>query len=268
MDQGETVEITLITGAGRGIGHAIALQYAQARSAGIIIVARSGDRLDEVESAIKNISGGTKALKSTTDVTSIDAVTQLAKKVETEFGRLDVPINNAGSAQLWAKLHETDPLSWWNTFEVNVKAPYLLLRSLLPLLASTAEKYNTTSTVINTSSLAANMVAPGASAYSTRKTALDMLTEFVMQEYGDRGVVCVSVQPGAVPTVFSLAEPAVRHLLTDTPELCGGWCVWMTSQPRQWLSGRAVSATWDVGRLEELREDIVNGDKLKKRLVI
>lgn len=57
-------------------------------------------------------------------------------------------------------------------------------------------------------------------------------------------------------------------VLTDTLELCGGFTVWLTKGQRTWLGGRYVSANWDVAELEALKDEIVDGDKLKQRLVV
>ena len=57
-------------------------------------------------------------------------------------------------------------------------------------------------------------------------------------------------------------------MLIDTPELCGGFLVWITKGQRSWLSGRYLSATWDVDELEARQEEIVKGDKLKMRMVV
>jgi hypothetical protein len=56
--------------------------------------------------------------------------------------------------------------------------------------------------------------------------------------------------------------------MTDTPDLCGGFVVWLTKGQRTWLGGRYVSATWDVAELETMKDAIVQGDKLKQRLVV
>ena len=56
--------------------------------------------------------------------------------------------------------------------------------------------------------------------------------------------------------------------LTDTPELTGGYVVWLTSQNRDYLNGRYVAATWDVDVLEKMKDQIVEGDKLKMKLVV
>ena len=57
-------------------------------------------------------------------------------------------------------------------------------------------------------------------------------------------------------------------VLNDTPDLCGGFVVWFTKGQRMWLNGRYISATWDVDELEARKDEIVDGDKLKVRMVV
>lgn len=57
-------------------------------------------------------------------------------------------------------------------------------------------------------------------------------------------------------------------MLIDTPDLCGGFVVWLTKGKRTWLAGRYASVTWDVEELEAKKEEIVSGDKLKVRMVV
>lgn len=59
-----------------------------------------------------------------------------------------------------------------------------------------------------------------------------------------------------------------KLVLTDDPGLAGGFLTWLTKEKREWLSGRYVSATWDVEELEQQKEDIVAKDKLKMRMVV
>jgi hypothetical protein len=56
--------------------------------------------------------------------------------------------------------------------------------------------------------------------------------------------------------------------LTDHPDLCGGFTVWLTAEPRKWLAGRYAAAVWDVDVLEKMKDKIVGGDKLKVKLVV
>jgi NAD(P)-dependent dehydrogenase (short-subunit alcohol dehydrogenase family) len=296
-------KVVLITGAGRGIGRAIALQYAHASVAAIILCARTTSELDEVESSIKTINAAVKVYKHTVDVTSPTAVSDLASTVKNnEGGRLDVLVNNAGASAPWIPLTDSDPATWWNTFEVNLKGPFLFLHAFLPLLTATAEKKNTAVHVVNVSSIGAHIVSPGASAYQISKLAVLRLCEFVKAEYGDKGVEAVGVHPGGVLTALSekmeslrpskcplpphiyssvLRPPGesvwvnvceflltLRVVLNDTPGVCGGFIVWLTAKSRAWLSGRYVSATWDVDALASMEKEVVEGNKLKISMTV
>ncbi|KAF2028885.1 putative oxidoreductase ucpA, partial [Setomelanomma holmii] len=261
-------KVVLVTGAGRGIGRSIVLQYAHAGVACIILCARTGSELNEVESAIKEITPEVRILKYTIDATSEEGVANIAQEVEEKEGRLDILINNAGYSSPWVPIASTNPTSWWSTFEVNLKAPYLFLHAFLPLLTATAEKYGKGANVINLSSVGAHVVMPDASAYQTSKFAVLRLGEFVHAEYSAKGVTCVAVNPGGVPTALSTQEERLKPFLNDTPDLCGGFLVWLTAKERKWLGGRYVSATWDADVLEGMEGEIVEGDMLVVKMVV
>lgn len=210
-------KIVLITGAGRGIGRAIALQYAHASADTLILCARTASELDEVETAISEIKASVRVRKEVLNVTDSAAVSSLAKTVTAEYGRLDVLINNAGVSRAWEPLHHTDPNDYWSVLEVNVKGPLLLLHAFLPLLVDTAEKQKTHVNVVNVSSIGAVSVAPGGSSYGIAKLALLRMSEFVALEYGGKGVDVVGLHPGGVVT--KLAETIKE--IKDCE--CGGW---------------------------------------------
>ncbi|KAF2281042.1 NAD(P)-binding protein [Westerdykella ornata] len=262
-------KVVLITGAGRGCGRAMALQYAHAGVAGIILVSRTLPQLEEVESQIRSISPETKVSKHVVDVTNAQSVFDCAKAVEQDFGgRLDVLVNNAGTIYALAPLRDTKPEEWWHTYEVNIKGPYLFLKAFLPLLSGTAEKFKTLTHVVNISSIGALSINPGGTAYFTSKLALLRLTELVELEEGAKGVVSVAVHPGGVATELTLPFENLKQFMTDTPELSGGFVVWITAGEKKWLGGRYLSATWDADRLEERKQEIVEGDKLKVKLAV
>lgn len=204
-------KVVLITGSGRGCGRAMALQYAHAGVAALILVARTTSQLDAVEKDIKAINGEIRVHKFSVDVTSEEAVAKLAAQVkEKEGGRLDVLVNNAGAGDPWTHLTSTVPSSWWNTFEVNLKGPYLFLHVFLPLLISTAEKFGTKTNVVNVSSIGAVVVMPTAASYQISKLAVQRLTEFVDAEYKGRGVVATGIHPGGIVTELSKENKALE----------------------------------------------------------
>lgn len=207
VQPGKTV---LVTGASRGIGRAIALQYAHASVSCLILCARNGLQLTTLEAEIKKINASIRVLRFAIDVTQDEEVRQCAERVKSQSARLDILVNNAGITAPWVPLAETDPSSWWQTVEVNLKGPYLMLHAFLPLLVSTAKETAKTVDVVNICSIGAHTVFTGASAYQLSKLAVLRLTEFVDVEYAAQGVNAVAVHPGGVPTDMGLGIEQIR----------------------------------------------------------
>ncbi|KAI2465394.1 hypothetical protein F4781DRAFT_409436, partial [Annulohypoxylon bovei var. microspora] len=161
---------------------------------------------------------------------------------------------------------KSDTGSWWRTMEVNLKGVYLMSKYFVPLLLSTPEDLRT---MVNINSVAAHSLRPMASAYGTSKLAVLKLTEFLMVEVGSKGLLAYSVHPGAVLT--ELAEkgmpPETLLALSDNVNLAGDTVTWLSSERREWLAGRYISSTWDMNELLQRKAEIVEGDKLKVRLV-
>lgn len=206
-------KVILITGAGRGIGRAIALQFAHASVAAIILCARTPTQLDEVETSIKQIDPSIRVYKFSLDVTDDAAVSRCASEVTSKEGRLDVLINNAGTSSPWVPIAESDPTKYWNSISINVKGSYLFLHAFLPLLQSTADKYGGTASVVNMSSMGSHTRYPGMSDYTISKGALNTLTHFVDVEYGEKGVQAFAVHPGGVDTDLSKEDETFKKAL-------------------------------------------------------
>jgi NAD(P)-dependent dehydrogenase (short-subunit alcohol dehydrogenase family) len=208
-DLSQPGKVVLITGAGRGLGRSIALRFAESGVACINLCARSSHELDEVEKSIKNINTHVKVCKYVVDITNEGAVQAMAEAVGREEGRLDVLINNAGMTNDWEPITVGDTKMYLATWELHIKGTYLMLKSFIPLLVKTATTYDVTVNVINTTTFAAHFAIPGASAYQASKFALIKLGEFVDAEYGEQGVSCVSLAPGAVPTGIMENPPPI-----------------------------------------------------------
>lgn len=259
----------LITGASRGIGTAIAQSFAAAGASHIAIAARAPPNA-VAESLIVTAKSASRkppqVLPLAIDVTSKSSVNAAVKAVTTYFGRLDVLVNNAGYLEERGRIGEIDPDEWWKTLTVNLNGPFLLSRAFLPLLLSTE---NGLKTILNTTSFAALLTKPGASAYHTSKFALLRLTEFMETDYGEQGLLCITFHPGGVMTEMAKRLPKdMNDKLQDKVELAGDTAVWLTGERREWLQGRYVGVNWDMEELEKDKDRIVEGDLLKMRLAV
>lgn len=176
----------------------MATSFAQAGASHIAIGARSSlEFLKEalLSAAAKAKRPELKILCVKLDITSQQNAEDAAKLVEKKFGKLDILINNAAVIGEFAKIADSDPAVWWETWNVNLKGPYLMTRAFLPLMLKGGDK-----TIISTSSVGAHLISPTLSAYQPTKLALLRLMQFVGEEYKDQGVLTYCIHPGNIPT--------------------------------------------------------------------
>lgn len=202
------------------------------------------------------------------DVTDSASVREAAETIRQRFGgKLDVIVNNAGFMTPALAVTDSDEESWWRTFEVNVKGVYLTSKFFLPLLLSSDGGMKT---LVNINSVASHNLRPMASAYGTSKSAVLRLTEFLLVEAAEKGLLAYSMHPGGILT--ELAEKGMPKetlaALGDTPEMAGDTVAWLTQERRAWLAGRYLSCTWDMEEVVNRIEEIEKGDLLKVRLVL
>lgn len=260
-----------ITGASKGIGRETALSFAKAGAAAIGVGARSdfGDIEGEIHEAAKQAGRAAPRVHVVRlDVTDRESLSQAAAEIEKVFGRLDILINNAGIVESpFQKIVDIDPDVWWNTLDVNLRGVYFCTRAFLPLLLRSegGEK-----TIINVGSVAQNYLLPGASAYGISKLGVARFTEFIDTEYASEGILAYTIHPGAVETHLGKRLPAelTKGWMNDKEPLAADTLVFLTQERRDWLAGRYVSATWDMTELMSRKDEIVNDNKLKVRMLI
>lgn len=259
-----------IVGASKGLGKAAAISFAQAGASHIAIGARSSLSSAKEEilvAAAEAKRPAPKVLCVELDITSQSSTENAAKSIEKEFGKLDIVIIYVGILGAGNLIADSDPEEWWNVWTVNLKGPYMATRAILPLLLKGGDK-----TIVAVSSVGAHLYSKGRSSYQSSKLAILRFMEFVTKEYGDQGVVGYSIHPGNVVTDIVGGEEGLPEFLkpvfTETPQLSGDTVVFLTSEKRDWLSGRYVNCTWDMVEFVAKKNEIVKGDKLKVRMVL
>jgi NAD(P)-dependent dehydrogenase (short-subunit alcohol dehydrogenase family) len=177
---------TLITGGTSGIGFETARQFLE-EGARVIVTGVNPGSIDQARVAF-----GADALVLRADSASVSAQQELARAVQDHYGQLDVAFLNAGVA-VWMPLEHWTEATFDQSFAVNVKGPYFLLQSLLPVFADPA------SVVLNTS-INAHVGATNSSVYAATKAALLNMAKTLSGELLARGIRVNAVSPGPVET--------------------------------------------------------------------
>jgi 3-oxoacyl-[acyl-carrier protein] reductase len=181
----------LITGAGKGIGKAIAIALAK-EGVNVILVARTQSDLESVAAKVNALR--VKSMVLTADVADINSVNTAVEKALDEFKTIDILINSAGIAA-FGNLLELEPAAWERIIQVNLMGTYYVTRAVLPNMIE-----RQTGDIINISSTAGLSGNALTSAYSASKFAVLGLTESLMQEVRKHNIRVTALTPSTVAT--------------------------------------------------------------------
>lgn len=184
-------KVTILTGAGTGIGKGIARAFAQEGSH-LILASRNKANLDETAKEIE--STGVKVRVIPTDVTDEAAVKALFAQTMEEFGRIDILINNSGTFD-GGPFEELSLETWQKVLNVNLTGPFLCAREAMPIM-----KQQGGGRILNIGSISAQMCRPNAAPYNATKHGLVGLTKSIALEGRSFNVVCSALHPGNVLT--------------------------------------------------------------------
>jgi len=268
--------VALITGAGRGIGRAIALAYAK-EGARLALAARTRRDLDQTAQEAQALGASTCIVP--VDVSDPTQVEDMVRHTIEQFATIDILVNNAGIAGPLGPLQENDMTAWIQTIQVNLIGTYLCCRAVLPIM----QKQNR-GKIINLSGAGATNAWRNLSAYGVSKVAVVRLTETLALELEGRNIQVNALGPGSIHTQMWEELRDSAHTAGDTQlyalgqrvtsgggaslERAAALAVFLASDASGTLSGRLISAvTDDFPNLPTQIQRIMASDALTLRRV-
>ena len=184
-------KIALVTGAGHGIGFAMAQALA---NAGATLVFNTS-RQESVDNAIKEYAKlGINATGYVCDVTDEKAVMEMVAKIEKEVGTIDILVNNAGIIKR-IPMHEMSAEDFRKVIDVDLNAPFIVSKAVIPSMMKKGH-----GKIINICSMMSELGRETVSAYAAAKGGLKMLTRNICSEYGEYNIQCNGIGPGYIAT--------------------------------------------------------------------
>jgi NAD(P)-dependent dehydrogenase (short-subunit alcohol dehydrogenase family) len=223
--------VIVVTGAGSGIGAAMARRFAVEGAAAVVVVDRDAGAAHAVAAEVGGVA-------EAVDVTDADAVADLVARTEQAHGRVDLFCSNAGIATGTGIDGPDD--AWRLTYEVHVMAHVYAARAVLPGMLARGRGY-----LLNTASAAGLLTAPGDAAYSASKHATVGLAQWLAVEYGDRGIGVSVLCPQGVSTPLLMEPLAAGH-----------------------ASARAVAAAGPIVTAEQVADAVVSGLSAERFLIL
>ena len=192
-------QVAIVTGAGRGIGHAIALRFAS-EGARVAVVSRTEQNALKTTEEINAKYPGL-AVAYAVDVAQAAAVKKLGEQIIADFSRVDILVNNAGLTRdgLFMRMSEED---WDVVLDTNLKGAFNFIQAIIrPMLKQRSGR------IVNIASVAGLMGNAGQANYAASKAGLIGLTKTIAREVSSRGITCNAVAPGFITTDMTEVLP-------------------------------------------------------------
>ena len=236
-----TNQIAVVTGAGRGIGRAIALKFAN-EGADVVVVSRTQENSEKVAAEIRAL--GRKAWAHAVDVSDSASVSAAAEKILAEAGKVDILVNNAGVTRdgLLMRMSDAD---WDSVLNTNLKGAFLVTKAF-----SRAMIKARTGRIINISSVIGLIGNAGQCNYAASKAGLIGFTQSAAKELAGRGITVNAIAPGFIETDMTaeLKEDLKAALIKQIPLGClgqaddiAGAALYLASPAARYVTGQVLT---------------------------
>jgi len=235
-------KIAIVTGASKGIGAAIATALGAAGASVVVNYASSREAAERVVQKI--VDAGSKAVAVQGDMSKAEDVARLFAAAQSEYGQLDILVNNVGVFQ-FDPIETVQEQEFHREFNTNVLGPLLAIQHA-------AKQMGDGGSIINLSSVYALNPGPASAVYSATKAAVDVITKVAAKELGSRKIRVNSILPGVtrtpgVQSIEGFEETVGKQLAANTPlgrlgepEDIARAAVYLASEDSAWITGEAI----------------------------
>lgn len=245
-------KVAIVTGGPRGIGKAIATLFAK-EGARVVIISRTTREVDSTVSEIKQNGGEVVGIVG--DVSKREDVENLINVTISNFGTIDILINNAGVLKPIGPFINTNIEDWTKNFQINFLGAVLCCKAVLPVMIKKKR-----GKIVHLSGGGSTSPRANFTAYGVAKTAIVRFTETLAEELGEFNIQVNAISPGAVNTkmltelleageLAGKKELEAAHIQAEKggtpPELAAELALFLASDKSNDLTGRLISAVWD-----------------------
>lgn len=244
-------KVAIVTGGSRGIGRSIAVGLAE-QGADVALAARKPEALREAAEAVR--ATGRRALEAPTNVRRAEELRDLVQRTQSELGRVDFLVNNAGTNPFFGAIHDLEERAFDVIMNTNVKACHLLANFAREAMLEHGEG----GAIVNVSSVGGYSASDVIGAYSVSKAALIMLTQVQAKTWGKDGIRVNAIAPGLIKTEFAralwdnpdiaaaTARESALHRIGEPDEMAGA-VIYLCSPAASFVTGQTL--VLDGGRL-------------------
>lgn len=221
-------KVALITGAGRGIGKAIAMHYGR-EGAKLALCARTATELDQTVKELRALNVDAEGWSC--DVSLEEPVKHFVANTQKKFGRIDVLVNNAGVMTRPGPMTELDVKKWDYTMAVNLRGPFLVSQAVVPIMIK-----QKSGSIINVSSMIGRGAYANFLAYATSKWGLEGFSQTLAAEVRSSNIRVNSVEPGYVATKLTGFSGSKPESVTEV-------FVYLASEDSRNVTGKMLSSS-------------------------